>query len=68
MARTSEKGVFSAFSPYRKMFAFADRTIVAFQTNPGDVGWDVFSLFYRVDGPIASVSDGFAKTESDWTL
>ncbi|XP_042149058.1 gamma-tubulin complex component 3 [Ixodes scapularis] len=25
------------------------------ETNPGDVGWDVFSLFYRVDGPIASV-------------
>lgn len=50
------------------MFAFADPTVVAFQTNPGDVGWDVFSLFYRVDGPIASVSDDFAKAESDWTL
>ncbi|XP_072142560.1 gamma-tubulin complex component 3 homolog [Dermacentor andersoni] len=23
--------------------------------NPGDTGWDVFSLFYRVDGPIGMV-------------
>ena len=24
--------------------------------SPGDVGWDVFSLHYHVDGPISTVS------------
>lgn len=25
------------------------------QVSPGDTGWDVFSLDYHVDGPIATV-------------
>lgn len=27
------------------------------QVSPGDTGWDVFSLDYHVDGPIATVRD-----------
>lgn len=27
-----------------------------FQVSPGDTGWDVFSLDYHVDGPIATVT------------
>ena len=27
--------------------------------SPGDTGWDVFSLEYRVDGPIRTVSLGW---------
>ena len=26
-----------------------------FETSPGDVGWDVFTLIYRNDGPISTV-------------
>lgn len=26
------------------------------QVSPGDTGWDVFSLDYHVDGPIATVT------------
>ena len=26
------------------------------EVSPGDIGWDVFSLDYRVDGPIKTVS------------
>lgn len=26
------------------------------QVSPGDIGWDVFSLDYHVDGPIATVT------------
>ena len=27
-----------------------------FKVSPGDIGWDVFSLDYHVDGPISTVS------------
>lgn len=29
------------------------------QVSPGDTGWDVFSLDYHVDGPIATVMHTF---------
>lgn len=29
---------------------------VCLQVSPGDTGWDVFSLDYHVDGPIATVT------------
>jgi gamma-tubulin complex component 3 len=25
------------------------------EVSPGDVGWDVFTLIYNVDGPLSSV-------------
>lgn len=36
------------------------------QVSPGDTGWDVFSLDYHVDGPIATVrpSGGFRAAAS----
>lgn len=27
-----------------------------FDASPGDIGWDVFTLDYHVDGPIGTVS------------
>lgn len=31
--------------------------------SPGDTGWDVFSLDYHVDGPIATVMSYTAGSE-----
>lgn len=30
--------------------------LCSLQVSPGDTGWDVFSLDYHVDGPIATVT------------
>lgn len=36
--------------------------LCSLQVSPGDTGWDVFSLDYHVDGPIATVTHtGFPK-------
>lgn len=37
------------------------------QVSPGDTGWDVFSLDYHVDGPIATVrpAGSFTAAASD---
>lgn len=34
------------------------------EVSPGDIGWDVFSLDYRVDGPIKTVSTLFCVNVS----
>ncbi|KAF2985785.1 hypothetical protein EK904_009369 [Melospiza melodia maxima] len=36
------------------------------EVSPGDTGWDVFSLDYHVDGPIATVMSYTAASECVW--
>lgn len=45
-------------------------SLVFAQVSPGDTGWDVFSLDYHVDGPIATVSAslGMWRALSCWGL
>lgn len=36
------------------------------QVSPGDTGWDVFSLDYHVDGPIATVTQTRRVCTYEW--
>jgi len=55
LTSTLETAVRATNAQYDDPDTLSRLDVQLFEVSPGDVGWDVFSLVYRVDGPIRTV-------------